>query len=1163
MTSSRLRRVNLIGFSGIFALVALPIFWASFPATAKAQLSYAAINGTINDTTGAVVPGAAVILTNVATGVRRTITSNDAGAYVLLDILPGDYTLQVSKEGFTTVTQSKVTLYVNQTATFDFTLPVGTTKQSVSVQAAAPRVEASTSELGAVITAREVNDLPLNGRNFTQLLNLVPGSSPINVAQSNGGWLSNPIGDFSFPAINGERNRSNLFLLDGVIDEGSYLSTYSVPPIIDSIEEFKVQSHNDDAQFGQALGGIVNAATKSGTNSFHGDTWEFFRNDVLDAQNTFVSMYPKSVYTYNQFGASIGGPVILPYYNGRNKTFFFGAYEGFRNHVPGMGLGLVPTPEELTGDLSDLSILQPGIQIYNPYSTQPDPANPGDYLRDPFMCDASGNPLPANASGLQTTGTPCNKIPASLINAGAVTYAKAVYPTPIPTGVLGTNMIDFTPYVLGQDEMSVRGDEQIGNKNSAFGRYTAFWQASTGSGGLPTTTKSVSTFDAYQVAASWVHTISSDSLAQFSFGRVNQLGVPLSTFTSAVPSAAALVQETGMNQGFACGFHGPGFRDCYFPGAIISGYSGSGEGAVRDHVTSVYEWKADYSKLHGHHTFKTGVATVYSGYDSHTASMGISFQPFETSNLETSQGGNALASFLLGLPDSANRYNKLSWTHGWTVYGLYFSDQWRATNRLTVNYGARYDASVWPAFGNLSDNSAYVGDMDFTGAVPRYELEHMPPACSATQLAPCIPGGVLPANVYLAPPGGRLFHNSYDNIGPRLGLAYRLTSKLALRGSYGRFYDTYAGVEQIATNVAETWPSTGGQDWPLLNQVLPTVFYENPMAGSSGVTYPAATPFQAYAGYADPQQAAPYSDQWHLGFQRSLGSSTVLTANYVGSTTHDLDVGARYNTATPGPGDQSLRRQWPSVITESYQRHIGTSTYNGFQFSLDRKTSHGLSYLLSYTWSRAIDTPSSGYFYEGSTIQDPNNLKGDKAVSAFNQTNILVFSYVYALPNARKGNWSGGKRGLGYVLSDWQVNGIASLSDGQPYFTHMYGDIANTGNASGYERLNLVGNPNISNATPEEWFNPAAFSPPPEYTFGNEGRNILRSDWTRNLDMSLFREFPFTESKRLEFRVEAFNLFNTPQFGIPDNVYGDPLFGQALGTANSARQFQIALKIYF
>src|ERR1700758_3707973 len=255
------------------------------PGTAHAQ-AQAAINGTVRDTSGAIIPDASVVLHNNGTNLDRPVTTNSVGAYVVTDIQPGNYDLRVSKDGFTTSVQSDITLLVNQTATYDFTLKTGSVKETVTVQATAAALETSTSELGVAISRREVNDLPLNGRNFTQLLSLTPGVSTINVSQNaggSGGIWSNPIGTFTFPSVNGQSNRSNLFLLDGVNNQGSFGSTYAVAPIVDEIQEFKVQSHNDDASFGGVVGGGVNVVTKSGTSHFHGSAWEFLRNKALDA----------------------------------------------------------------------------------------------------------------------------------------------------------------------------------------------------------------------------------------------------------------------------------------------------------------------------------------------------------------------------------------------------------------------------------------------------------------------------------------------------------------------------------------------------------------------------------------------------------------------------------------------------------------------------------------------------------------------------------------------------------------------------------------------------------------------------------------------------------------------------------------------------------------
>ncbi|MGA8306067.1 MAG: TonB-dependent receptor, partial [Candidatus Acidiferrales bacterium] len=320
------------------------------PATARAQ-AQAAINGTVHDTSGAIVPDASIVLHNNGTNLDRPATTNSVGTYVLTDIQPGNYDLRVSKDGFTTSVQSDITLLVNQTATYDFTLKTGSVKETVTVQATAAALETSTSELGVAISRREVNDLPLNGRNFTQLLSLTPGVSTINVSQNSGGggvW-SNPIGTFTYPSVNGQTNRSNLFMLDGVNNQGSFGSTYAVAPVIDGIQEFKVQSHNDDAAFGGSLGGIINVVTKSGTTQYHGSAWEFHRGASLDALPTFQPAGVPYSFTQNQFGGAAGGPIEIPRHSsGTPKTFFYTTYEGFRNtSLPPPIFYTTPTTDQL------------------------------------------------------------------------------------------------------------------------------------------------------------------------------------------------------------------------------------------------------------------------------------------------------------------------------------------------------------------------------------------------------------------------------------------------------------------------------------------------------------------------------------------------------------------------------------------------------------------------------------------------------------------------------------------------------------------------------------------------------------------------------------------------------------------------------------------------
>src|SRR5579864_3257566 len=395
--------------------VALVFTLSASPAWAQAT---AAINGTVRDSAGAVIVDATVVLHNRDTSLDRSASTNSVGSYVMTNVLPGNYDLKVTMSGFGPAVKTGLILLVNQTATYDFTLKAGAVNEVVEVQDNPVTLETSTSELGVAVVKEQVNDLPLNGRNFTQLLNLTPGVSTVDVSQNSttsGGIWSNPIGTFSYPSVNGQSNRSNLFLLDGVNNQGSFGSTYAVPPIVDEIQEFKVQSHNDDASFGGVMGGVVNVVTKSGTAQFHGSAWEFLRNKDLDALNPLIEPSLQPQFQQNQFGATFGGPLPIPGEH-QKKTFFFLSYEGYRNHTGASNLYTTPTTSQLGGNLTGIA-----GQIYNPYSGQA------------FMCDTTGKPLPAPGN-IQGAGTPCNKIPSTMIDQNMVTYAQKLFPAPNLTG---------------------------------------------------------------------------------------------------------------------------------------------------------------------------------------------------------------------------------------------------------------------------------------------------------------------------------------------------------------------------------------------------------------------------------------------------------------------------------------------------------------------------------------------------------------------------------------------------------------------------------------------------------------------------------------------------------------------------------------------------------
>jgi len=584
-------------------------------------------------------------------------------------------------------------------------------------------------------------------------------------------------------------------------------------------------------------------------------------------------------------------------------------------------------------------------------------------------------------------------------------------------------------------------------------------------------------------------------------------------------------------------------------------------------IANVWEFGADFTKIMGRHTIKAGANFATNNSDSPIFGASEGFTSFQTSNPQSSGGtGNALASFLLGAVDNANKRNVLESEHGGWVNGFYIQDQFKISDRLNLNIGFRYDVTLWPIYGDFKNQEIYVGDLNLNNGT--YILAAQPPACSATQGEPCIPGGTLPANVTVTPHSNHsIYNNDYGDWQGRIGLAYRVFSRTAIRAGYGRFYDNWNSVIQLAQNYEGTWPRVG----QLLAQNLNTQAASTPVGdpfnlGSGGVVFPAATPFNTVNWFVDPNIKFPYSDQWNFGIEHQLDQNSVLSVAYVGSHSGRQNLGVEGNVAqVPGPGDAATvasRRPYPYITPTFYDRSIGRSNYNAFEFRLDRKATKGLTYLVSYTYSKSIDVGCSGNFgAEGCEVQNPYNINADRSVSGFDLTHIFSAAWVYSVPFGRGEKFDLNNRIANAVVSNWRINGILTFTSGVPYDVTVSGDIANTGNI--VERANLIGDPTPANQNPNQWLNPAAFAVPANYTFGNLGRNSLRSDWTKNLDLSIFRRFPIREAIGLEFRAESFNLTNTPVFNTPDSGFNDPNFGHVTSTRNQPRQIQFALKLYF
>ncbi len=1131
------------------------------PGSTNAQLSAGSVTGIVRDASGSVVADASVMLRNLDTTIEHKTVSNDAGNYVFLNLGPGRYALEASAPGFATKRVAEFVLAVNQTASIDVSLQVGSQSEVVTISAETEQLDVSTADLGTVIATKQVNDLPLNG---TQLLSLTPGVAPVSVAQNAMGGRAGGFGApisvgwaFIFPAVNGQTNRSNFFLTDGLNNFGSFQSTYSVPPIVDAIQEFKVVSHTDSAQFGSVLGGVVNVVTKSGTNEYHGTGWEYVRNTAFDARNTFLQKV--TPFRQNQFGASFGGPVWIPkLYNGRNKTFFYFAYQGFRYTQNNDSLLKVPTAAQLAGDESSFP-----TQIYNPFSTRPDPANPGKFIRDPF---------------------PGNQIPSNLIDPRMVAFIQAVLP---PAGPIldssGDNAIDTTPNHQTQNEYNVRIDQNFGQKNSLFFRYSAINSLLNTSGGLPGLVKHGS-IPGRNWGASYVHTFNSSLVLQVQYARTTNQDNSATLFTN---PPANLDSTVGFSSTFVGGFAAAGGRSL-IPSPGISGYASGGENITNvPKATDSHQVSGNLTKIVRNHTLTFGGGFTTNKFESPLSYASLSFAGGQTGNPQSDpknpQPGDPLSSFLLNVPDGANRRNVHETTRPGGLMSLYIQDSWKATSKLAFNFGLRYDRTFIPPYGTNAtigqQGGIETGDVDFSNGT--YIVQKLPPPCTVRGFAPCIPGnGTLPAHV-VVDPSGKIAHDTLTNFGPRVGFAYRLGNRTVLRGAAGIVYDNWAAVSQMAQNIEGAWPDIGqlianNLNQPSTTSATPTTTSQDPFAGGGSGLFPAPTPFNQVQWFYDPHIKNPYSMQWNFGVQRELNSSTTVDVNYVGSGSRRLNVGGYYNTAlTPGPGDPQARAPFPYIAPTFYDRSIGNGSYNALQVELNKRYSNGLAYQVAYTYSKSIDEGSSGWFgVEGQSLTDPYNVAGSRGPSGFDLRHTLSVNMLYQIPVGH-GRYSTKNGVLDYILGNWQINNIFTARSGVPFNVYWgASDLANTGNVSWaqYDRANLVGDPHSGSCANGGTvgsvnciFNTSAFAVPAQFTFGNSGRDAFRSPSFWNLDTSIFRQFPFWgEGRRIEFRAEAFNLFNTVILGTPGNDISNlSSFGKANSTANSPRQLQLGAKIIF
>lgn len=1130
------------------------------PRGVVAQQATANVNGVVKDQNGAAIPNAQVQLKNVDTGVVRTTSTTADGIYDFPSVVPGAYSMQASATGFTTLSQPPVTLVVGQTATFDFQLKVGSAQTTVTVDASnAAVLETSTSELGTVVSPKEMNDLPLNGRNFTQLLLVIPGTVNLNTDQNSGGgggWNGASIGQFSFPAVNGARNRSNMFILDGANDLNTLSGTYNYAPIVDAIQEFKSQGHNDLAEYGGAAGAQVSVVTKSGTNTYHGTVWEFLRNEVMDSRGYFETA--RAPLRQNQYGASAGGPLSIPkLYNGKNRTFFFVAWEGYRYASKSETGALAPTAAMNSGDFSAT-----GATIYDPETTT---LVNGAYTRQSFTDEYNEGP---NNTALCNGHINC--IPSSRFSAISKLYL-GIIPTGSDTIVNGQNLFYPQNTDYSQDSGTVRVDQNFGNSNQVYFRYSQFDLYKTSPS--DTIGNAFVHVPGHNYIGHWTHEFSPTTYSDVYFGRNYGFTTTGTTWLGVTPSFLSQLQQAGMST-YWMTLNNTLYSPQYTAEGGYIGLGGSqlqGSGLGDD-----WQFGGSFSKIIGRHTIKAGADFETNNFTSPIAYAGDDFNTQQTSSLgANSSGGNSWASLLLGFPNAGTYRNIFEDVHGGWIDGVYVEDQYKATPHLTINLGFRNDMIWTPIYGTMKGGGGnyYTGNANpVTG---RYELNALPPTCSATQGAPCIPSGVytasstpgtgqLPAHAYVAS-NPRVVQNSLADWAGRLGLAYRFNDKTVVRAGYSRFYDEWADITQLSQNFGGNWPAVNTIDNSNLNQALPNVTAADPLQFGSGgsVVYPINDFSQVSQWMVDPNFRTPYFDQWNLGVERQLPANMTLDANYVGSNGRHEDWGPTMNTPQPGPGDQQARRPYPYMLQQWFDQSVGNSRYNALQVTLHEQNAHGITFLASYTLSQSnADGCNLGASCDS---QNPYNRKGDYGTSDLNQKNVFTIAFTAASPFSHSQS-----RLVSTLAGGWALNGIVQETSGQPYTVTAGGDPLNIGCCL-QERMNVVGDPNSGGHTQKEWFNTSAFAAPTGYVYGTEKVNAYVSQHYNNVDMSLFRTFHIGlgEQRYFEFRAESFNLFNNVVFGVPDTTSTDTNFGQVTSERSgqngtpATRQLQMSVKFYY
>ena len=1121
----------------------------------QSQTTSTEILGLVTDPTGAVVPGAQVTITRLATGEKRSARTNNAGEYIFRLIEIGEYTVRCEAQGFKIETVTGLRVQIQQKARVDFTLQVGGVSDSVEVRASAVALKTEDATVGEVIENKRIIELPLNGRNLNQLAVLVPG-----VQFGNRAGLNDGLGGFPIPgatigvSANGQRELNGIVSFDGV-DAKSYRNNVTAfTPSIEAIEEFKVQTGSYSAEYGQGSGAIIEISMKSGTNHLHGTFFEFFRNDKLDAENYFLNfgrtastgLLPKDRLRRNQFGAVLSGPVVLPVYNGRNRTFWAFDYEGRRENSESVATAFFPPNSFRNGDFS--ALLTPAI---NPATGKP--------FRSPIVI----------FDALTGAVFPNNIIPRSRLSPGGQNLLKFLPPAQFQQA----DTLDFTasntvPNPIIQNQYYARGDHIFRDSDKVFVRV-ALDRSSYVSNSVNPNFPFYQTSEPTNIASQYIHTFGPHMMNELRFGLnianddqvnprtntnfdIDSLGIgnirvvgdnnrKLTPRETGVPTVGFTIGERGTNDDFD--------------------------------RTYMYQFADNLSIIRNKHNFKIGGEFSYNMVD-RAAGNFVRGQL----NFGGNESGYNFASMMLGYPTSTvtaegllpspDRFKRAS---------AYVLDDWKATSRLTLNLGVR-----WDYYGNPVDLNGVLRTVDFV---------HTYTTPDGRKIPTIFPGQLGSAGKV------PLWAQEYRYVMPRVGIAYRPTSKWVIRTGSGwfttpRHFNTYSllsnmpplsGSEQFN---AVTDPTAQGTR--MFRPGSPILTLDNPFVGTPGAAPVALLGIQ-------PDHKTTSVVQWSFDIQRQLPLDTALTIGYVGSkSTHTVNSISNFNSGGPSLNtDYQSQRPFPQFYDPAtpglgiqtlgsirYFDSYGNGSYEGLQVTLEKRYSHGLSYGLAYAFSKVLGDGQDGG-NEEAEYQDPRNRAGSRGPYRFDQKHNLVVHFIYELPFAR--NMRGAP---GAFFKGWQMNGILSIRSGFPYTvgvgssaTTTTGGDLNTG--GGNARPDRVADGRLFGAANRQlWFDPTAFQRvscnipgrPDLCHYGSAGRGIIETPGQRSLDFSVFKNFKIRENWTMQFRTELFNALNTPYFGDPtglsyvgiNSVVPDgPQIGQITSLRQPMRRIQFGLKLAF